>query len=305
MDIDTQLNMFDGQRNKGENWTIGVETECLIPQDYADQIDIGDYHCGEPVYDAPRFNNRRWCVEHDSSVHSRNSSRYPCEFVSPVLVGQQGLENVVAFHQWLRSLPTRVNNSCGLHIHVGIDSVIGQNASAARVINFVTKVAHLTYRWQDALYAQCGTRRDRNHYCGRIPDESNWVMNLRQEHEKPDTEKDRHNTHLNRLERYHPVNLQNLNGKGTIEFRAFAGTINKAKILHHLWSVYAIIHNAKRNVSRKHISWEQKSAGQGRESLKWFYHHLGRNSFLPIFRNNFTSMRRVAERMAEQYDQRC
>ena len=298
MELDKQLNMFEGQRRKGENWTIGAELEVLLPRDYAESIDIGDYHCGEPVYEAPRFGNRRWLVEHDSSVSSRSYNRYGCEFVSPILMGNEGVENVVAFSDWLKSLGTRVNNSCGLHIHVGIDSVLGRGASAAKIVSFITKVAHLTYRWQDSLYAQTGTRR------GRIHDGSNWVMNVRQEHEKPDTEKDRHNTYLNRLERYAPVNLQNMNGKGTIEFRAFAGTLNKYKILHHLWSVYSIIHNAKRNVNRKTLQWRQKSPSQGKESLDWFYHHMGRNYFLPIFRDNFARMRKKAETLATQYDSR-
>ena len=94
-----------------------------------------------------------------------------------------------------------------------------------------------------------------------------------------------------------------MNGKGTIEFRAFAGTLNKQKLLHHLWSVFAIIHNAKRNLRSDNYRWEQKSI-RGSESLKWFYHHLGKNYFLPIFRNNFRSMRRKAERLSTQYDER-
>ena len=191
-----------------------------------------------------------------------------------------------------------------MHVHVGIDSVIGRGASSAKVVNFLTKVAHLTYRWQEALYAQSGTRRDRNSYCGRIQDESHWVINVREEHEKPASAKDRHRNSLNHLERYHAVNLQNMNGKGTVEFRAFAGTLNKQKMLHALWTVYSIIHNAKRNVSVKNLPFRQKSPGQGAESLKWFYHHLGRNYFLPAFRDNFQPMRRIAERMAAQYDAR-
>ena len=304
MDIDTQLNMFEGQPPKGEDWTIGVELECLIPRDYADNIDIGDYHCGEPVYDAPRFGCNRWTVEHDSSVDTRQQDMYACEFVSPILVGQEGVQHVLAFTEWLKNLPSGVNQSCGMHVHVGIDSVIGRGASSAKVVNFLTKVAHLTYRWQEALYAQSGTRRDRNSYCGRIQDESHWVINVREEHEKPDSAKDRHRNSLNHLERYHAVNLQNMNGKGTVEFRAFAGTLNKQKMLHALWTVYSIIHNAKRNVSVKNLPFRQKSPGQGAESLKWFYHHLGRNYFLPAFRDNFQPMRRIAERMAAQYDAR-
>ena len=305
MDTELQLEMFNGQPPKGQDWTIGVEFECLVPREYAEDIDIGDYHCGEPVYDAPEFNGRRWTIEYDSSVHSRSSSRQGVELVSPVLKGQAGVENILAFNDFLRDLPSRVNNSCGMHVHIGIDSVLGRNASSAKVINFITKVAHLSYRWQDALYAQCGSRRDRNHYCGRINDESSWVVNVRNGHDKPDSAKDRHQNHLSHLERYAPINMQNMNGKGTLEFRAFAGTLNKAKILHHLWSVYSIVHNAKRNIRRKAVRWSQKSAGQGRESLKWFNHHLGRNYFLPVFRDNFVNMRRVAERMAEQYDARC
>lgn len=303
MNIDKQLELFDAQPPKGENWTFGVELETLLPSSYADSIDIGDYHCGEPVYEAPRFNRRRWLVEHDSSIRSRSYERQGAEFVSPILVGNEGVENALEFAEWLRSIGARVNNSCGLHIHIGIDSVLGRNASSATMVAFLTKVAHLSYRWQDSLYAQTGTRRDRNHYCQRINDSSGWVMSVQNEQRKPMNDKCRHDTTLNSLQRYAPVNLQNMNGKGTIEFRAFAGTLNKQKLLHHLWSVFAIIHNAKRNLRQDTYRWSQKSL-RGADSLKWFYHHLGKNYFLPIFKNNFRSMRRKAERLAIQYDER-
>lgn len=303
MEIDNQLEIFDAQSPKGENWTFGVEIETLLPREYAESIDIGDYHCGEPVYDSPMFNGKRWLVEHDSSIRSNDYNRYGAEFVSPVLVGNEGVENAVAFTEWLRSHGTRVNNSCGLHVHIGIDSVLGRNASSATMVAFLTKVAHLTYRWQDALYAQTGTRRDRNHFCERIRDESGWVLSVRDEQRKPMHEKSRHHTSLNQLQRYAPVNLQNMNGKGTIEFRAFAGTLNKQKLLHHLWSVFAIVHNAKRNLRSDNYRWQQKSL-VGKDALKWFYHHLGKNYFLPIFKRNFRGMRRKAETLAIQYDNR-
>jgi len=94
-----------------------------------------------------------------------------------------------------------------------------------------------------------------------------------------------------------------MNGKGTIEFRAFAGTLNHYKLMHHLWSVFSIVHNAKRNLNNTNYRWEQKST-RGTESLKWFYHHLGKNYFLPIFKNNFRKMRVKAEELATQYDAR-
>tara|TARA_Y100000004_G_C8954040_1_gene429943 strand:- start:3103 stop:4017 length:915 start_codon:yes stop_codon:yes gene_type:complete len=303
MNIDKQLELFDSQAPKGENWSFGIELETLLPSEFADSIDIGDYHCGEPVYEAPRFNGRRWLVEHDSSISSRSYNRQGAEFVSPVLVGNEGVENVLGFAEWLRSVGARVNNSCGVHIHIGIDSVLGRNASSATMVAFLTKVAHLSYRWQDALYCQTGTRRDRNHYCQRINDSSGWVMSVQSEQAKPMNDKCRHDTPLRQLPRYAPVNLQNMNGKGTIEFRAFAGTLNKNKLLHHLWSVFSIVHNAKRNLRQETYRWEQKSL-RGSESLKWFYHHLGKNYFLPLFKSNFRSMRSKAERLAQQYDER-
>jgi len=303
MDIDTHLNLFDSQSPKGENWKFGIEIETTMTDTWTGNNDIGDYHNGEPVYDAPVFNDRRWLAEHDSSIRTRSYSREGVEFVSPILVGNEGLRNAVDFVQWLRSHNARVNSSCGLHIHIGIDSVLGRGASTAKIVTFLTKVAHLTYRWQDALYAQTGTRRDRNHYCERIRDESGWVLSVREEQQKPTSDKCRHRTPLNRLQRYAPVNLQNMNGKGTIEFRAFAGTLNHYKLMHHLWSVFSIVHNAKRNLNNTNYRWEQKSIN-GVDSLKWFYHHLGKNYFLPIFKDNFRRMRVKAEDLATQYDAR-
>ena len=59
-------------------------------------------------------------------------------FVSPILHGEQGVEHLIGFVEWLNALGATVDRSCGCHITVGIESIIGtSDTRAARRINMV------------------------------------------------------------------------------------------------------------------------------------------------------------------------
>jgi len=48
-----------------------------------------------------------------------------CEFVSPILKGADGLINLRDFVAWVNEIGATVDESCGLHITVGVESIIG------------------------------------------------------------------------------------------------------------------------------------------------------------------------------------
>lgn len=51
----------------------------------------------------------------------------PCGFVSPILHGDEGIPCLLRFVEWTHAIGATVNDSCGCHITVGIESVIGTN----------------------------------------------------------------------------------------------------------------------------------------------------------------------------------
>lgn len=59
-----------------------------------------------------------WKVVPDGSLNSRNGS---CEVVSPILRGQDGMNQVRTVMMILRTAGASVNVSCGMHIHLGVE----------------------------------------------------------------------------------------------------------------------------------------------------------------------------------------
>ena len=147
----------------------GIELETRLP---AAQVAVGAYHNGLPVQsgltlsgqrlEAPVFGGSRWKAERDGSIQC-DPGQMPCEFVSPILQGEDGVDHLIAFVGWMNAIGSSVNASCGCHITVGIESVIGTSDTKA-VSEFIRKLAHIG-RWHArSLYGQTGTGRHLNHY---------------------------------------------------------------------------------------------------------------------------------------------
>src|SRR5262245_46607458 len=93
---------------------FGVELETYIPQGAG--ITVGAYHNGAPVLDFPPLAGRHyWRADRDSSILAPRRAM-PCEFVSPVLSGDEGLDCLRRFVRFaLVEAKAGVNASCGLH----------------------------------------------------------------------------------------------------------------------------------------------------------------------------------------------
>ena len=187
--------------------TFGVEIECLFPAGQQPER-IGQYHHGIQVEGLPAG----WNSQRDGSLQP-DAGFVGVEIVSPILRGTDGLAQIKAVCDWLRSKGVKVNKSCGLHVHVGF-----QQRSARQLAQLVSLVA----KNEKALFAITGTQsREQGHYCKPIKEDFRPVGsrgNLR-------------NCSAVR-DRYHLLNLSSLacGGRPTVEFRCFAGTTNATKI---------------------------------------------------------------------------
>ncbi|MBU6303757.1 MAG: amidoligase family protein, partial [Verrucomicrobia bacterium] len=149
----------------------GIELETSIPT--SSGVLVGGYHSGLAVQcgvdaattlpaQAPAFETRRWKAERDGSIRCEPGHE-ACEFVSPILHGEAGVDHLLTFVSWANAIGGQVNDSCGCHITVGIESVIGTDDPKA-VSEFIRKLAHIS-RWHArSLYGQTGTGRHLNHY---------------------------------------------------------------------------------------------------------------------------------------------
>lgn len=224
--------------------TFGIEIETMIP---VGTLPVGGYHAGRPVilasvrgltYAAPQFNGATWRADRDGSIRA-DAGYEACEFVSPVLQGEAGLTNLVQFLTFLKTIGAKTNLSCGLHITVGLVSVTGTR-DAQKLTEFCRQLARHGIEHEWAIYAQTGVGRHANPYSHR----------LNAAHDACLAEAVETTDALTRVERLHQagrgmINFRKAVGQNpVVEFRAFTGTINETKVLHHVATVLGLCRKA-------------------------------------------------------------
>lgn len=269
--------------------TFGCEFETTLPA--TDTTPIGVYHHGLQVEWLPQG----WRVERDGSIMPRTFGRKGAEFVSPKLTGEAGLAEVCHALDKLNERGARVNETCGLHITVTWN---GDAAALARLISLVAN-------HEKAIYASTGTsRRERGTYCRPVKTYNNAAAAERQA----------------KADRYHLLNLTHLaRGANRIEFRAFAGTLNKEKVVGYIRMVLGLVELALEGGRQadwsyepkagKNGPWHRNNAGPGEIELNRLYYRLGwtkghAKKTYGMIENEVTvkATKKILTKMAEKYD---
>lgn len=150
-----------------------------------------------------------WKLVTDSSLSGNNTF----ELVSPILEGESGLAELEKVCWVLDLCNVKVNDSCGLHIHMdAADFTIGTWKNLALTYKRLEHVIDLFMP---------GSRRN-NRFCkslGCVSDEK--IKSVRTIEELQD---------LFGNERYYKVNFKAYSRHKTVEFRQHSGTINFTKI---------------------------------------------------------------------------
>ena len=189
--------------------TFGVEIEFFGISAYAAQQAIEA--AGVPVQHE-RYNHSTrsyWKIITDASVNGEG-----LECVSPILSGRSGFEAVEKVMTALREAGARVDRTCGLHVHHGVDDMSG-NALANLVELYAGRQAAI-----DHLVAP--SRRgssQRNHY----------FMPLNEYEVREAAEMFRSNRTAAQINRYRTLNVRSFPLHGTIEIRQHQGTLNGKK----------------------------------------------------------------------------
>jgi hypothetical protein len=233
---------------------FGIEFETTLPA--TDSTPIGPYHHGYQVPWLPEG----WRAEKDNSIQT-TASRKACEFVSPKLRGPEGIAQVEAAVDAINAHGARVNPTCGLHVTV---EWTGDAAALVRLISLVGN-------HERAIFASTGTRRrEQTIYTKQI---------------KPYGDKDNAKTKCE-ADRYHLLNLTHLaRGRNRIEFRAFAGSLNKTKVVGYVMLCLGLVElalNTKRCADWEYEKrqgtrscWDRPGAGEGETELNRLFYRLG------------------------------
>ncbi len=188
---------------------------------------------------------RRWKVVSDASIRceargDRSASRnYSVEVVSPIC-SYEDLETVQEIVRQLRHAGAKVNNSCGIHIHVDASR---HNAQTLR------NVSNIMASKEDLLYKTLQVQVGREYYCQKADLRFLDELNQRPPKTMEALERlwyngnSRRNTHYD-SSRYHALNLHSVFSKGTIEFRMFNSTLHAGEVKSYIQLCLAISHQA-------------------------------------------------------------
>jgi hypothetical protein len=200
-------------------FTFGAEFEVLVPSRFDRRSAARELSrlAGLPVYsDVGGCPAGSWKVVSDMSV--RGAGFNGLEFVSPILKGDDGLEQVRKIADALLAMGCTVNQTCGLHVHVG-----GHGGQ----LDFYKSLVKLYARYEDVLdqFMPRSRRGNVATYCRSVKLGAANIDGCTSAASIGET--------LRRASRadavkYHKVNLTP-SGKPTVEFRHHAGTVDSRK----------------------------------------------------------------------------
>jgi len=300
---------------KAASVTFGVELETSIPA--TSGVTVGSYHHGTPVAGglrktdgtviaAPTFGRLTWRAERDGSIRGPG---VPCEFVSPILHGEQGVEALCNFVGWMNEIGATVNDSCGCHVTVSVDSVIGTSDQNKRG-EFAKKLAHIAQWHARSIYGQTGTGRHLNHYSHTFAADVAHLVRTMERHPSPRTKNDAAVACGRGM-----INFRKLFTSGLVEFRAFAGTTNLAKVQHHVATAIGLCRRASEveclGAFKKNKNQEARTRTAA-DGVKFLWDYLGwtgskRDCALGLFgrlHSDFRHYRHEALRLCRQFDER-
>lgn len=190
---------------------------------------------GYDAYAMRDAQGRVWKIVSDGSIQTQKKVRgqtvaadstYSVELVSPVCV-YEDIETIQEIVRALRRNNALVNDSCGIHVHVGAEKFDAQHLR--NITNIMASKEELIYK---ALQVDLNRSQD---YCRRV--EQRFLRQVNEQ--KPQSldrfksiwynGRDGSNVHYH-ASRYHALNLHSVFQKGTVEFRMFNSTLHAGKV---------------------------------------------------------------------------
>lgn len=208
---------------------------------------------GYDTYTVRDNRNRQWKLVSDASIRCRNGNNrsasrdYSVEFVSPICQ-YEDIETVQELVRKLRAGGAKVNDSCGIHVHVDASSHTPQ--TLRNIVNIMASK-------EDLLYKTLQVQVDREHYCQKADTRFLEELNHKRPRTMEEVEQLWYNGRGGRYihyddSRYHALNLHSVFSKGTIEFRMFNSTLHAGEVKSYIQLCLAISHQAliQRGASR-------------------------------------------------------
>lgn len=203
---------------------------------------VGGFYDSYAVRDTQ---GRQWKVMSDASIRAEtrrgrtSNSDYKVEFVTPIC-RYEDIEPLQEIIRKLRTAGAKVNDSCGIHVHVD---------ASAHNVKTLRNIVNIMAAKEDLLYKALKVEVEREYYCQKADTRFLDAMNNRRPKTMDELERLWYNGRSGRNEhydhsRYHALNLHSVFSKGTIEFRLFNSTLHAGEIKSYIQLCLAISHQA-------------------------------------------------------------
>jgi hypothetical protein len=218
------------------NLKFGVEIEAVgaSMSTVADALNRAGVPCRVEGYTHATM--AHWKVVSDASL----TGNMAFELVSPILQGEHGLMQVVRVCEALATIGAKVNNSCGLHVHVD---------GRALTVSQLANVCKMWLKYETCFDQVLPESRRNNVYCRSIKSKFQTLAEGFDKLTKCTTVAAltgvMNGDGAYRTSRYHKLNLESMTRHGTVEFRQHSGTVDGEKIVNWVKLVTNFVQVAK------------------------------------------------------------
>lgn len=237
-----------------KNQRFGVEIEMTgITRATAAKVIAGHFHTtathvggGYDTYTVRGEDGRQWNLVRDQSIDRRNSRgytdrhEYSVEMVTPICK-YDDITTIQEIVRKLRTAGAKVNDSCGIHVHVD---------ASQHDVRTLRNLVNIMASKEDLLYKALDVEVERERYCKKVDMNFLEKLNKKKPKEMRDLEDiwyegygyNRH-AHYNNS-RYRALNLHSVFTKGTVEFRLFNSTLHAGEVKSYIQLCLAINNQA-------------------------------------------------------------
>ena len=185
---------------------------------------------------------RQWNLVRDQSIDRRNSRgrterhEYSVEMVSPICK-YEDIPTIQELVRKLRTAGAKVNDSCGIHVHVD---------ASKHDVKTLRNLVNIMASKEDLLYKALDVEVERERYCKKVDTKFLEELNKKRPKQMAELEDiwydgygyNRH-AHYNNS-RYRALNLHSVFTKGTVEFRLFNSTLHAGEVKSYIQLCLAI-----------------------------------------------------------------
>jgi hypothetical protein len=254
---------------KSLRFGVELETVGIYDRNAAEAIQAivgGDLVRGESYlggFEVRMADGRAWKVVRDSSLH--DSTGRACEVVSPILT-YSDMDTLQAIVRAVRAAGGRVNETCGMHVHV-------DGAAFRTCPSKVRNLIAIAYRWESVAVNMAHVIGRRMNYCQTLGSD---VIERFRNGKISTVEKaaaawygERRSTGHYDSSRYHWINVHALFDKGTVEFRLFNGTLHAGRVKANVLFALGMASTAltMRSVSFRGQTTESRTLPDGRRAV--------------------------------------